>query len=615
MRYWAAFIFFLVANISLGQHKLPEYPSIVEEFYNNYSFGTDKPLESLGFAKKQKGWYTQIVEVTTERVLSEQLFWSAADGKYLVLTGFDSPINDSLRDAAVEHFINDASTYRFYGYDRSRYYGYGRWTEDMIMDFGNGNCEQYSDTLLDGLARAYSGYSSKFFWYQYGGQEDTDDPLKRKLAPLELPSRQRVDSVDKYIRKSVSIYRKLAEKYPAYQTRVGNSHMKLFNEQMNGYMHMLLAGYYDYAKLFLDDIVPDSALTTIAHNYLSLCKPNSILITYGDNDTYATWYVQQKHNYREDVTVLNVQLLGSIAFLQHMKRKQVVEFSSEAKHYGDSYYYYYKADEPLIDSVDLPTFIDEIQKKKQVTQTYDGRLISEYPYNRIVWELDSKKLSLISRQINLLPKFEFVLSNYLGVNEFILLDIIFSNFYTRPIYFTYKEPFFQNNLQGLGLIYQLLPLNTQETIGKDYYQFESQRDFLKYVHQPKFPAGSLIDDGDMLHQNNYQLYAEVMGVDPRIDSVEYYLGKLIGIYGSELPVTLNAGLVAYEMLNTKYKEIGIRLAERYVEFLYGLYIHPSANYFYMSRKTAKSYIDAEWQALQSMNIHSKKIEEIVKLLD
>lgn len=45
------------------------------------------------------------------------------------------------------------------------------------------------------------------------------------------------------------------------------------------------------------------------YNMLVSTAPNSILVTYGDNDTYPAWLLQQADNIRPDVQVININLL------------------------------------------------------------------------------------------------------------------------------------------------------------------------------------------------------------------------------------------------------------------------------------------------------------------
>ena len=56
-----------------------------------------------------------------------------------------------------------------------------------------------------------------------------------------------------------------------------------------------------------------------SHDILSTCKPNAVLFTGGDNDTYPLWAQQEAYGYRQDVKIINLALANVDWYVLHCK--------------------------------------------------------------------------------------------------------------------------------------------------------------------------------------------------------------------------------------------------------------------------------------------------------
>ena len=234
------------------------------------------------------------------------------------------------------------------------------------------------------------------------------------------------------------------------------------------------------AKAYLDSIDEDK---------------QAIIFTIGDNDTFALWYAQEIEEHRTDVRTINTSLIATDWYMDQVKRRAYSSdpIKSKLKHkqYAHGIRDYIKY-EPLIDSVrwDIKDFMNWISSDNERTKYkfllqqygYEQSDLNEipaftqnmvyYPTNKVRINVNKEnvlKSGLVSENDKEL------IVDYIDIdlpesglykNQILMLDILSSNDWERPIYFTggsYKDSeylWMKDYLQLDGLVYKLVPIKT-----------------------------------------------------------------------------------------------------------------------------------------------------------
>lgn len=248
------------------------------------------------------------------------------------------------------------------------------------------------------------------------------------------------------------------------------------------------------------------ATTAHARNYLNSCAPNAILFTYGDNDTFPLWYVQEVEGVRRDVRVVNLSLLSGSWYIDQMKRKAYessgVPISFTHEQYRDG-----KRDYVLIRDQFKEGNLKDVMEfvASDLPQTKLQGYIKELdfiPTRNVILPVDSAKViangtvkpqdaDQIVKDLRLhLPM------QSLTKSQLMVLDILSTNNWERPVYFgigmgsdAYMglEKYFQ--LEGAA--YRVVPIETKEAEFYDYGRIDS--DILYDNIMNKFEWGNIKD--------------------------------------------------------------------------------------------------------------------------
>ena len=212
-----------------------------------------------------------------------------------------------------------------------------------------------------------------------------------------------------------------------------------------------------------------------AKNYLESCAPNAILFTYGDNDTFPLWYVQEVEGVRPDIKIINIGYLGMDWYItQHRMASNdaaPIPFS-----FDESKYYMGRRDVVLFqerfeNSVELSEAMeflgsDDTRTKVRVTS---GDMIDYLPARNFHITIDKQKVletGTVQPEDSTLivDRVEFSISdNLITKSDMAILNIMAANNWERPIYIDHSlvhvgNIHFKNYLQFEGLAYRFVPI-------------------------------------------------------------------------------------------------------------------------------------------------------------
>jgi hypothetical protein len=315
-----------------GQDKKDTVPGaldVARAFYSHYS------TDSLGYPrvfleKNPKGWFILIKKVMDNKVIDDKrlLYYDFVTQQFL-------PLDLPRTSKEVTNPADYIDPFDLWCFDLYPYYGYNGWYKDVIAKLEGQKI--YADQDLYILARAYSNYATSLLSNQFGygiPEECFNPPLKPNS--LTLSQANQYQSICK---KACDLFGQLKKQNPMFNTSVGSISIKYANEIVTPF-HCLMAYAPEYAKNIRlpDKLYPDSMIEQ-ATKWMSNCPQGSILLSFGDNDFYPLLYLQQHDGFRQDIYVVNYNLLGAghyiYAYSRPLFKAKEVAFAADTAIYSN----------------------------------------------------------------------------------------------------------------------------------------------------------------------------------------------------------------------------------------------------------------------------------------
>lgn len=245
-------------------------------------------------------------------------------------------------------------------------------------------------------------------------------------------------------------------------------------------------------------------------NYLVSCKPNAIIFSNGDNDTFPLWYNQEVEGNRTDVRVCNLSYLQTDWYIDQMKRgaykSAPLPISWEQKDYVSGKNEVLWVEDAYQKPLDMKMAFDFITSDDPATKNNNEAFI---PAKQLYLPVDAQQVIKTGtvkaeRAAEIVPQIDVTLNRRITKSELMILEMLKTNNWERPMYFavTVGDDYYlglSDHFELTGMAYQILPVGAKGA-GPQVNTKEMYENMLT-----KFRYGNIADPKVYLDENTLRM--------------------------------------------------------------------------------------------------------------
>lgn len=261
----------------------------------------------------------------------------------------------------------------------------------------------------------------------------------------------------------------------------------------------------------------------IGANYLKSTAPNAVLFTYGDNDSFPVWYVQDVEQVRPDVRVANLSYIQAGWYIGMMRQKAFASDPLPMSLPQSKYMEGEREQLPVSNRVDKPVplkdvvaFAGQDDRKYKVDLTGRGDMVNYIPTNKFLIDVDSSRV-VANGTVKEYFKDRIVspmIWEYSEDNAFkgdlAIMDLLSTNEWERPIYYSTTVP--SSQYKGLekffvqeGMAYRVVPVTTGKNEDGEFGMTDPEVMYDNMMN--KFTWGNAEDPSVYLDENNRRMFS------------------------------------------------------------------------------------------------------------